>query len=151
MATLDDAKLALRISNTAYNTEIQGLIDACKIDLQQSGVLVVSETDALTKQAIVTYCKANFGLNNPDSEKLQQSYNMIKNHLSLSSDYAYFTIAITSTGTDEITFDGETKQTNTSGTAVFYSRAKNHVEYIVDGVSYYTDVTASATITVGGE
>jgi len=91
MALLDDIKLTLRISNTAFDSEITDLISAARSDLKLSGVLeskVNDDTDALIKRAIVVYCKANFGWNNPDAEKLQQSYDMLKMHLSLSQEYA---------------------------------------------------------------
>lgn len=148
MALIDDIKTALRISNTAYDTEIQDLIDTCKADLQLCGLLVVDETDPLIKRAITVYVKANFGWDNPDSEKLQQSYEMLKKHLSMSTDYAYYKVTINAGKQCEVTFDGETKQTDNNGTVVFYSRAKNHVEYSVDGTTYYIDITGDVTINV---
>jgi len=93
MATmLNDVKIALRISadNTAYDTEINDLISAAKADLMLAGILqnkVNDDTDPLIKRAITVYVKANFGWNNPDSEKLQQSYDMLKRHLTLSLEY----------------------------------------------------------------
>jgi len=66
MALLDDVKLALRISPTiiAYDDEVQDLIEAAKADLKLSGVdpAKLDESDPLIKRAIVTYCKAHFGL-----------------------------------------------------------------------------------------
>jgi hypothetical protein len=87
MALLDDVKLALRISNTSYNSEITDLIEAAKLDLILSGVVNDDYTDSLLKRAIVIYCKANFGMSNPDSEKFQKSYDLLKSHLSLAADY----------------------------------------------------------------
>lgn len=90
MALLDDIKLTLRISNTAFDGEITDLISAARSDLKLSGVLeskVNDDTDPLIKRAVVVYCKANFGWNNPDAERLQQSYNMLKYHLALSQEY----------------------------------------------------------------
>lgn len=84
---IDDVKITLRIKNVAYDGEIQGLIDACKLDLKLAGVNVIVDTDALTKRAIIIYCKANFGWNNPEAEKLQQSYNMLKMSMALAGDY----------------------------------------------------------------
>lgn len=107
---LDDVKTVLRISNNAYDAEIEDLIEAAKIDLKLSGVNIdktVTETytpepteenpelgpveiqvmDPLIKRAIIIYVKANFGWNNPDAERLQQSYNMLKIHLALSQEY----------------------------------------------------------------
>ncbi len=111
---LEDAKAILRISNNAYDAEIEDLIEAAKMDLKLSGVNVnktVTETytpepteenpepepveiqvmDPLIKRAIIVYVKANFGWNNPDAEKLQQSYDMLKCHLALSQEYAEVT------------------------------------------------------------
>ena len=162
------AKSALRISSstTAYNGEITDLISACIADLGLVGLLNTVDTDALVKRAIITYCKANFGWNNPDAEKLQQSYEMLRNHLSLSQDYAFFAVTFivknaSSVVIDEaeIIFNGETKLTNTLGTAIFYARAGNNYEYEItkegyqdyiktDGTYYNVDVTASATINI---
>lgn len=84
---LDDVKLALRISNQAYDVEIADLIDAAKLDLQISGVNKIDETDPLIKRAIIVYVKAHFGYDNPDAERLQQSYVLLKQHLSMAGDY----------------------------------------------------------------
>ena len=111
---LEDVKTVLRITNNSYDAEIEDLIEAAKMDLKLSGVNVnktVTETytpepteenpepepveiqvmDPLIKRAIMVYVKANFGWNNPDAEKLQQSYNMLKIHLALSQEYAEVT------------------------------------------------------------
>jgi uncharacterized phage protein (predicted DNA packaging) len=87
---LDDVKKVLRITNTAFDTEIIDLIDAAKQDLIISGIIeskANDNADTLIKRAITLYCKANFGWDNPDSEKLQQSYVMLKMHLSMAEDY----------------------------------------------------------------
>ena len=108
---LEDVKAILRISNNAFDAEIEDLIEAAKIDLKLSGVNIdktVTETytpepteetpepepvdvevmDPLIKRAIIVYVKANFGWNNPDAEKLQQSFRMLETHLALSAEYA---------------------------------------------------------------
>ena len=89
MALLGDIKTTLRISSTAYDTEISDLIDAAKADLQLSGVLAtkIVDTDPLIKRVITIYCKANFGLENPDYERLLQAYGSLKIHLCLSTEY----------------------------------------------------------------
>jgi uncharacterized phage protein (predicted DNA packaging) len=90
MALLNDAKLALRISSSAYDSEVSDLIDAAQADLTLSGVDPdkIVDTDPLIKRVVLTYVKANFGWDNQDAEKYQQSYNSLKMHLSLSSEYA---------------------------------------------------------------
>ena len=89
MAILADVKVALRISNTAYDTEITDLINAAKADLELSGINPdkILDTDTLIKRVINTYVKANFGWNNPDADRLQKSYDLLKMHLSLSTEY----------------------------------------------------------------
>jgi hypothetical protein len=95
MAILDDVKLSLRITNTAYNAEITDLINAAKGDLGLSGVLNSAiDTDAMIKRAITLYCKAYFGFANADADRQIAAYNSLKNHLSLSADYAFFAVEI---------------------------------------------------------
>ena len=84
---LEKVKLALRIKSNKLDEEITDLIEACKIDLSLSGVKRIKDTDPLIQQAIKLYCKANFGLENKDSEKYQKSYDMLKISLSLCGDY----------------------------------------------------------------
>jgi uncharacterized phage protein (predicted DNA packaging) len=86
-------KLALRITTNMFDEEIQDLIDAARLDLIQSGISSekaegeTESVDPLIKRAITIYCKANFGYDNPDSDRLNHSYNMLKQHLALASDY----------------------------------------------------------------
>lgn len=84
---LESIKLALRIKSSAFDLEILDLINAAKLDLRLSGIIKFDEEDHLILQAVKTYCKANFGLDNKDSEKYQASYESLKQHLSLCGDY----------------------------------------------------------------
>lgn len=86
---LDDVKETLRVSGNDLDTEIYDLIKAAKADLQLGGVLKskVVDTDPLIKRAIVVYCKANFGWDNPEAEKFRDSYDMLKTQLTLSTEY----------------------------------------------------------------
>lgn len=84
---LEKIKQSLRIKNNAFNDEIMDLINACKKDLETAGVKNIDEEDSLIIQAVKTYCKANYGLDNKDSEKYQASYEIQKQKLSLCGDY----------------------------------------------------------------
>lgn len=155
MAILDDVKLSLRISNTSYNTEITDLINACKADLGLTGMVdaVIVDTDALIKRAIMIYCKAHFGFDNPDYDKLIKAYNLLRLHLSISKDYNF--LSVTFTITDSVTTDAireayiklwneeqnyeEIKYTNEDGEAIFYVRAGNNFKYDVSALDYQTD------------
>lgn len=94
---LSAVKGALRVSNstTVYDDEIQDLIEAAKADLALAGVLQakIDESDPLIKRAIIAYCKAHFGWNNPDAERLERSYGMLKAHLTLAGDYTTEAVA----------------------------------------------------------
>lgn len=83
---LEKVKLALRVDGNVFDSELEDLIEACKLDLGISGVANVEE-DALTGRAIILYCKANFGMGNPDSPKYQESYTQLKTHLALAGNY----------------------------------------------------------------
>lgn len=90
MLLLDDVKLALRVTNNALDSEITDLIAAARQDLILSGISserANSDTDTLIKRAIISYCKANFGYDNPEADRFQQSYLMLKIHLALAGDY----------------------------------------------------------------
>lgn len=84
---LQKVKLALRIKSNKFDDEIQDLISACKIDLSISGVRKVREDDPIIQRVIILYVKANFGLDNNDSEKYYKSYLLLKQSLSLCGDY----------------------------------------------------------------
>ena len=87
---LDDVKDSLRESGNDLDTEILDLIDAAKADLILSGVNKdkVIDTDPLIKRAIIVYCKANFGYDEPKiAERFEQSYISLKHHLTLSIEY----------------------------------------------------------------
>lgn len=84
---LSEVKKAIRLSNSALDSEIQELIDSAKRDMQISGVQQIDETDTLIIRAIKLYAKANFGLDNTESEKFQQRYESLKVHLALCGEY----------------------------------------------------------------
>lgn len=84
---ISEVKAALRLTITDFDeTELNPLINACKIDLKIGGVSRIDETDPCIRRAIVLYCKANFGYRD-DSEKFAQAYEKFKQALALSGDY----------------------------------------------------------------
>ena len=69
---LDKVKTALRITTNKLDEEISDLIEAAKKDL---GIVAdkIDDKDPLTRQAIITYCRLNFG--SPDDfDRLRESY-----------------------------------------------------------------------------
>lgn len=83
---LEAVKLALRIKTNKFDSELNDLISAAKADLKLCGIQDKGDTDPLIKRAVILYCKANFGAD-PDSEKYQQSYDMLKGSLQIAGDY----------------------------------------------------------------
>lgn len=80
MAILDYVRLVLRKTGTAFDEEISNLIASAKLDLEVAGVTNIQDTDPLIRQAIATYCKANFG--EPDEyDRLKRSYDEQKAQL----------------------------------------------------------------------
>ena len=85
-----DFRSALRIKHTRLDGEINDLIGAARADLLLGGILaekVCDESDLLIKRAITAYVKAEFGLDNDDAGKYRESYDMLKRHLQLSTEY----------------------------------------------------------------
>jgi len=84
---LQKVKHALRIMNSAFDNEIQDLIDSALIDLSLGGIKKLQYEDQIISHAVILYCKAHFGLENKDSEKYFKSYEYLKARLSLSGEY----------------------------------------------------------------
>ena len=67
-------KQAMRIKTDAYDNGITQLINACIRDIGVVGVTFESTTDdALLIQAVITYCRLNFGTPT-DYDRLKASY-----------------------------------------------------------------------------
>jgi len=161
MAFIDDVKKVLRISSSAYDTEISNLISAAQEDLKIFSIVPekVVDTDPLVRNAIITYVKAQFGWDNPDAEKLMTSYESQKSALALVRKYNGYTItfSVTSSGAladATVEFQGQKKITNASGQAVFLGVQPNqNQKYVVSKENYTTvtgevDVSADATVSV---
>lgn len=83
---LAKVKLALRISTTAYDNELNLLIESAKLDLGIAGVVLPSTLDAIVEVAIITYCKCHFGQTD-DYDRLKKSYDEQKAQLSMATGY----------------------------------------------------------------
>lgn len=86
MVSLAEVKLALRVTTTAFDTELTDLITSRKNDLKLRGVVIPTSDDELINIAVITYCKMRFG--NPDNyDKLKASYDEQKAQLSMATGY----------------------------------------------------------------
>lgn len=84
---LEFIKSSLRVSGSEFDDEIKSLINAARKDLITSGIapshLSEITNDSLVKNAIMNFCKAEFGFDNPDSEKFRNAYESLKAKLAL--------------------------------------------------------------------
>ena len=86
---LEKVKMALRIKTDAYDDELQSLIEAGLIDLGFGGAMqevLTEDSDAVVAQAVITYCKMNFGLPE-DYDRLKRSYDEQKAQLGTATGY----------------------------------------------------------------
>lgn len=85
---LRKVRLALRVTTTAFDEEIEDLIDAALLDLQIAGIEGenVLSVDKLTLRAVITYCRMHFGA--PDEyDRLAESYATQKGQLWAATGY----------------------------------------------------------------
>lgn len=83
------AKMALRIKTTAFDTEIDRLIDAAFQDMNIAGVIIPDSMTAIVETAAITYVAVHFG--EPDEyDRLKRSYDEQKAQLSTCSGYTEF-------------------------------------------------------------
>lgn len=83
---IEQAKLAKRITTSAFDAQISQLLDAALLDLGVAGVEVPAALDALVSQAAITYFLMNFG--EPDEyDRLKKSYDEQKAQLSTCTGY----------------------------------------------------------------
>lgn len=90
---LAKVKLALRLTTNAYDSDIQDLIDAAKLDLGIAGVVLPTALDAVCERAIITYCKLHFlGLSENEWDRLKASYDEQKAQLVTASGYTNWSV-----------------------------------------------------------
>lgn len=89
---LDEVRQSLRLKSTSFNSEIESLIEACRLDLATSGIkseMANDENEPLIKRAIILYCQLHFGFeqDRDNANRLERLYNSLVIHLGLASDY----------------------------------------------------------------
>lgn len=144
MALLSQVKNELRVSGTDFDTEITNLIDACILDLQESGIFNVSETDKLVMLAVTMWCKSLFGYEDKDqAERFGKLYDALKAKMGLTGDYNALTVTFTVTKDAAavqdatITIGDTVLTTNSKGVAIHSVYVKNtDVAYTVSHATY---------------
>lgn len=85
MALIDDVKTALRVTTTAYDSEIAGYIEAANLDLGIAGV-ETEVADSLVNTAIITYVRMRFG-SPANYDKLKEAYDEQKAQMMNATGY----------------------------------------------------------------
>lgn len=73
------------VADEMLMSEVTALILAGKQELRTAGVRV-TDTDDLTRVAILYYCKANWGFDNPDKLFFEKRFDRLKAILSLDAE-----------------------------------------------------------------
>lgn len=87
-----ELKDSVRIVSKSLEKEIINLAMAARLDLALAGITnqkINDEDDYLIKNAIINYLRSEFGLDNKDSEKYRNSYNMLRDKMAFSQEYTY--------------------------------------------------------------
>lgn len=89
---LDACREALRIPADCidFDAEIADLIDAARAAMRAGGVSDAKaddDQDGTVRLAVKVYCKANFGMDNPDADRLSQSFDDILTMMHGSSEF----------------------------------------------------------------
>ncbi|MBR2706753.1 MAG: DNA-packaging protein [Mogibacterium sp.] len=84
--TIDKVKLALRVVTSAFDSEIDDLIDAGLADMGIAGITEDDDTNALILRAVITYCRVNFG-SPEDYDRLKASYDEQKAQLQMATGF----------------------------------------------------------------
>ena len=92
MALIDNCKMAMRVTTTAYDTEIQAYIEAAMLDLGIAGV-EIPQDDALVNKAIMTYVRMSFGAP-ANYDKLKASYDEQKAQLMNATGYTDWSVSV---------------------------------------------------------
>lgn len=86
-STLNKIKLALRISHTKLDEDIQADIDACLADLTACGIIEPDETEPLIYNAIKLYCRSLYTEDTAKAAEWLRRYNELKSCLMMAEGY----------------------------------------------------------------
>ncbi len=79
-----------RNASEDVDAELNDIIEECRLDLQQLGVLkekTEDETDSLILGAVRCFARWKFGLSNDDAEANREDYMMMRDELRRRADY----------------------------------------------------------------
>lgn len=79
-----------RNTSADVDAELTDIIEECRLDLQQLGVLKTKaedETDSLILGAVRSFARWKFGLSNEDADKNREDYMLQRDELRRRTDY----------------------------------------------------------------
>ena len=79
-----------RNTSTDVDAELTDIIEECRLDLQQLGVLKTKaedETDSLILGAVRSFARWKFGLSNEDAERNREDYMLQRDELRRKASY----------------------------------------------------------------
>lgn len=85
--TLTRIKLALRVSHTKLDEDIQADIDACLADLRACGVVYADEADPLIHNAIKLWCRSQYTDDTEKGAEYLRRYESLKASLMMATGY----------------------------------------------------------------
>lgn len=87
--TLQNIKVALRISHDKLDEDIQSDIEACLADLKVCGVVYAPDTDPLIFNAIKLWCRAMYTTDSVKGAEYLRRYNSMKACLMMAEGYGW--------------------------------------------------------------
>ena len=83
---LEKVKLAMAITTSAFDEELQDLIEAALLDLGIAGVDNTLTNNKMVQRAVITYCRMMF--HSPaDFENLRWAYESLKGQMAIATGY----------------------------------------------------------------
>lgn len=81
---LEKVKAALRANGSVSDAEIEGLIAAALAEIQTATGSAPDQSDPLVVQAVVCYCKAYYGYDDPTTaDRFRLAFESIKSQLAV--------------------------------------------------------------------
>jgi hypothetical protein len=84
---LEKIKLALRITHSALDEDIQADIDACLTDLKVCGVVYASSDDPLIYNAVKLWCRSIYTDDTAKGSEYLRRYDALKSSLMMAEGY----------------------------------------------------------------
>jgi hypothetical protein len=89
MTTLEQIKLAVRITHNKLDADIQADIDACLADLRVCGVRYADESDPLMLNAIKLWCRSLYTDDAVKGAEYMRRYEALKTCLMMAEGYGW--------------------------------------------------------------